>query len=259
MPMADEADGSCQYRQASTRRRARADAPASTRHTTGATANTAAGIRMLARGMTSTFAGSDMVVVRWKYHAIGRASETSMMAEIRISSEAARTNPAPRSKTKFDTSETDDLRQVLAHQPQIGAELRRPRRQAEVVGWRIDVAQRSLKWVQRALQDRHRNSGDGDHRKKRQLEAGLEERARRDNQDAQRRNAQRVESVAVAEEQAREQVDGQRDGRAHDGRPEIGEKGIAPREQDGQHRGRLLAHGQSAQEPRRMRRRGFRR
>ena len=50
-------------------------------------------------GITSAFAGSDMVVVRWKYHAIGRASETSMMDEINISSHAASTKPVPRSKT----------------------------------------------------------------------------------------------------------------------------------------------------------------
>lgn len=60
-----------------------------------ATASTAAGIRTLARGMTSTFAGSDIVVVRWKYHAIGSASESSMMNEISISSDAARTKPMP--------------------------------------------------------------------------------------------------------------------------------------------------------------------
>ena len=63
-----------------------------------ATASTAAGIRMLANGMTSTFAGSDMVVVRWKYHAIGSASASSMMNEMKISSNAASTKPRPSSK-----------------------------------------------------------------------------------------------------------------------------------------------------------------
>ena len=74
-----------------------------------------------------------------EYHAIGSASETSMMAEIKISSETLRKSPALRSKRKFDT---------LAHAIRVkcsGSRRKSERNcavpvwQTEIVGRRIDV------------------------------------------------------------------------------------------------------------------------
>ncbi len=54
-----------------------------------ATARTAVGKSTEAIGMTSALAGSDIVVARWKYQAIGSASDRLMMTETKSNSAAA--------------------------------------------------------------------------------------------------------------------------------------------------------------------------
>ncbi len=58
-----------------------------------ATARTALGKSTEAIGMTSAFAGSAMVVARWKYHAIGNASARLMTIETNSSSVGAQQQP----------------------------------------------------------------------------------------------------------------------------------------------------------------------
>ena len=68
-----------------------------------ATATTAVGRSIPAIGMTSAFAGSDSVVTRWKYQAMGSVRANWMMADPITNSAAASKTEAVRTVTKFAT------------------------------------------------------------------------------------------------------------------------------------------------------------
>ncbi len=118
-----------------------------------------------------------------------------------------------------------------------------------VIFRRIEIAKAVLQGIDRPAKHRRRNAGDRDHGEKRQLKAGLKQSAGIHQQDAERSDAEGVQSSAVAKEQPREQINVERDGGPHDGRAKIRDKRVTPRENQREDRRPRLAEGQTAQQP----------
>ncbi len=116
-------------------------------------------------------------------------------------------------------------------------------------GEQVELFERAPVRPQPALAERDSEACDGEDDQERHLEAGLKERARREDQHRQRRRAQRVEGVGVAVQPARQQIDRDHDERALRRQAKASEQRVAGRDGDGQQDGSALRQPNAAQQP----------
>ncbi len=96
---------------------------------------------------------------------------------------------------------------------------------------------------------RRGDAGDGDYREQRHLQAGVEEAAGTDGQQAERGKADGVQRAAFAIKQTAEQVERDHPQRALHRRGESGEERVAEGSKNGEERGRNAGETQAAREP----------
>ena len=100
-----------------------------------------------------------------------------------------------------------------------------------------------------ALKQRRGNAGDGDNGEQRHLQAGVEEAAWADDEQAECGKANGVQRAAFAVKQAAEQIESDHPQRALHGRGEAGEERVGEGSDDGEERCGDARETQAAREP----------
>ena len=118
------------------------------------------------------------------------------------------------------------LRRPLGEHAHHHAELRQSRGELDVDRDQAQVARGVEIGMDGALQQRRGHAGNGDHGQQRHLQAGVEEAARADGQQAQRGKADGVQRVALAVDQPAEQIKRHHPERALHRRGEAGEERV---------------------------------
>ncbi len=141
------------------------------------------------------------------------------------------------------------LGEGLAPQAEHHAELCEARRQGGIAPAVVKAARGVGVGQEAALAQRYRDAGDGDDGEEGHLEAGLEESARRPDEDDERGGAEGVERIALAREQAGDEEDGGHQQRALHGDAEAGEQRVGEGQGEREQRREAFAEMQAAGEP----------
>ena len=116
-------------------------------------------------------------------------------------------------------------------------------------GLALGQAQAARVWERRPLQQRHIDPGNEYYRKKRQLKAGAQQRARVYHQNAERRRSDRIHHAAFPVEQARTQVERKHERGSPHRRPHARHKCISERDDHGRNSGQRRVEPELPQRP----------